>query len=45
MPGPAQVRSTEAIDALQVALAKFHERVQNALDSLDSNLHRAGDWV
>jgi hypothetical protein len=45
MPGPAQVRSTDAIDALQAALAKFQERVQNALDSLDGALHRTSDWV
>jgi len=42
---PAQVRSTEAIEALQTALARFNLRVQNALDALDAELHRASDWV
>jgi hypothetical protein len=45
MPGPAQVRSTQAIEALQVSLARFQQRVQAALDALDSELHRAADWV
>jgi hypothetical protein len=41
----AQVRSTEAIEALQTALARFNQRVQNALDALDAELHRTSDWV
>ena len=45
MSGPAQVRSTDAIDALQAALARFQQRVQNALDALDGELHRAADWI
>jgi hypothetical protein len=45
MSGPAQVRSTESVEALQTALARFQQRVQNALDSLDGELHRAADWV
>jgi hypothetical protein len=45
MSGPAQVRSTDAIEALAVALARFEERVSAALDSLDVDLRRAGDWV
>lgn len=42
---PAQVRSTDAIESLQTALARFIQRVQNALDSLDAELHRTSDWV
>jgi hypothetical protein len=45
MPGPAQVRSTEAIEAFKVALAKFEERVTAALDSLDGEIRRADNWV
>lgn len=45
MSTPAQVRSTDSIEALSVALARFAERVQNALDALDSELHRADDWI
>jgi hypothetical protein len=45
MSGPAQVRSTQTIEALQASLAKFQQRVQAALDALDAELHRAADWV
>ena len=45
MPGPAQVRSVEAIDAFQAALARFHHRIQTALDALDAEVYRASDWV
>jgi hypothetical protein len=45
MSGPAQVRSTPAIDALQASVARFHQRVQAALDALDGELHRAEDWL
>ncbi len=45
MPGPAQVRSTEAIEAFKAALAKFEERVTAALDSLDGEIRRADNWV
>lgn len=45
MPGPAQVRSTEAIELLRVALAKFRQRVQHAVDVLDGELRRATDWI
>ncbi|RIK84452.1 MAG: hypothetical protein DCC67_04915 [Planctomycetota bacterium] len=45
MSGPAQVRSTEAIEALRAALAKFQQRVEHALDTLDGQLHRAADWI
>jgi hypothetical protein len=42
---PAQVRSTDAVDSLSAALARFAERVQNALDALDAEMHRADDWI
>lgn len=45
MSTPAQVRSTDAIEALRLALVKFQERVQNALDTLDGELHRTSNWV
>jgi hypothetical protein len=45
MPGPAQVRSTDAVEALSAALARFAERVQSALDALDGEMHRADDWI
>lgn len=41
----AQVRSTDAIEALNMALARFAERVGNALDALDGELRRADGWI
>jgi hypothetical protein len=45
MPGPAQVRSSEAIEVFSLALARFAERVGNALDVIDADLRRADDWI
>lgn len=45
MPGPAQVRSTDAIEAFNLAMAKFQERVQNALDALEADVRRADNWI
>lgn len=45
MSSPAQVRSTDAIEALRLALVRFQERVQNALDTLDGEIHRTSNWV
>lgn len=45
MSGPAQVRSTESIDAFQAALVRFQQRATAALDVLDAELRRAEDWV
>jgi hypothetical protein len=45
MSSPAQVRSTDAIQALQASLARFQQRVQTALDALDGELRRTADWV
>lgn len=45
MSGPAQVRSTHAIEEFRAALAKFELRVQAALDGLDMQLRRAQEWI
>ncbi|HYO25244.1 MAG TPA: hypothetical protein VEQ85_09855 [Lacipirellulaceae bacterium] len=45
MSSSAQVRSTAQIEALNYALARFADRVQNALESLDGELHRADQWI
>lgn len=45
MPGPAQVRSTDAIEAFSLAMAKFQERVQSALDVLEGDLRRTDNWI
>jgi hypothetical protein len=45
MSGQAQVRSTDTIEGFNVALARFAERMQNVLDTLDGELHRADDWI
>lgn len=45
MSSPAKVLSTDAIEAFKVALAKFELRVQNAVDVLQAELHRAENWV
>jgi hypothetical protein len=45
MSGPAQVRSSDAIEAFSLALAKFADRVQNSLDSLDVDMRRSDNWI
>lgn len=45
MSSPAKVLSTDAIEAFKVALAKFELRVQNAVDVLQSELHRTEGWL
>jgi len=45
MTGSAKVRSTEAIDDFQRALAKFERRAHNALDTLSSEMRRAVSWL
>jgi hypothetical protein len=45
MPGPAQVRSTQAIETFDASVAKFEEQVQNALDALVSELQRTENWI
>jgi len=45
MSGPAQVRSTQAIEAFGASVAKFEEQVQNALDALAVELQRSENWI
>ncbi len=45
MSGPAKVRSSEPIEAFSQAMAKFADRVQNALDSLDGDMRRSDAWI
>lgn len=45
MPGPAQVRSVDAIEAFRGALARFEQRAQDALQTLGSEVRRADDWL
>ena len=45
MSAPAQVHSSDAIDAFRVAVALFEERVQGSIESLESQLQRAVDWI
>ena len=41
----AQVRSVDAIEAFRGALARFEQRVQDALETLHSEIRRAADWL
>jgi exonuclease VII large subunit len=45
MSGPAQVRSTFAIEEFRAALAKFEQAVQTSLEGLESQVRRASDWI
>lgn len=45
MPGPAQVRSTDAIADFRAAVLRFQERVQGSLDALELELRRTAEWV
>ena len=45
MTGPADVRSTAAIEDFRVALRRFGERVASILESLDGQLRRVQEWV
>lgn len=45
MPDHAQVRSVDAIEAFRGALARFEQRVEDALDTLRAELQRAADWL
>lgn len=45
MPGPAHVRSTEAIEAFRQALIRFEERASASLDALGVEVKRASDWI
>jgi len=45
MPTPAQVRSVDAIENFRIQLAKYEQQVQDALESLTSELQRATGWL
>ena len=45
MPGPAQVRSVDAIEAFRLALVRFEQRAQDALETLTGEIQRADDWL
>ena len=45
MSGPAQVRSVEAIEAFRIALTRFEQRAQDALETLSGEVRRADDWL
>ncbi len=45
MSSPAKVHSTEAIEALRVALISFAERVTDALSELSAEMRRMLDWL
>jgi hypothetical protein len=45
MSGPAQVRSAAAIEAFLAALAKCELAVADALEGLEAQLRRSGEWV
>ncbi|MCA9257777.1 MAG: hypothetical protein KDA61_01200 [Planctomycetales bacterium] len=45
MSGPAQVRSTYAIEEFRSALARFDVAALRALEGLDAQLRRADDWI
>lgn len=45
MPDSAQVRSVDAVEAFRGALARFEQRVQDALDTLKGEVRRAEDWL
>ena len=45
MSNPAQVRSVEAIESFRLQLAKYEQQVQDALESLTSQLQQATRWL
>jgi len=45
MTGSAQVRSVDAIESFRIALARFEERTQDALETLTAELRRAVEWL
>jgi len=45
MSSPAQVRSVDAIEHFCVHLAKYEQQVQSAIETLNSELRRAADWL
>lgn len=45
MSGPAQVRSVDAIEAFRLALVRFEQRAQDALETLTGEVRRADSWL
>ncbi len=45
MSKSADVRSVEAIERLRRALIRFNSRAADAVETLESQLRRAGDWI
>jgi len=45
MSNPAQVRNSQSIEDLRAGIARFGMRAQSALDLLEGELQRAGDWI
>jgi len=45
MSGPAKVYSSEAIDAVRLALVSFVETVRDALTELRSEMRKTEDWL
>jgi hypothetical protein len=45
MSGPAKVHSSEAIEAVRLALISFNERVADALAELSSEMRRVQEWL
>ncbi len=45
MSGPAKVHSTDAIEAVRLALVSFIDRVSNALSELSSEMRRVQEWL
>lgn len=45
MNGPAQVRSTPAIERFRVSLVEFEKRASSALEVLQIELRRVTDWL
>lgn len=45
MSGSAQVRSVDAIEAFRIALVRFEQRAQDALETLTGEVRRADDWL
>lgn len=45
MSGPVHVRSVAAIERFRLALTEFEKRAQNALETLNSELRRATEWL
>ena len=45
MSGPAKVHSTDAIEAVRLALVMFVDRVTDALAELSSEMRRVQEWL